>query len=863
MSKPFQDIMHLIHTYDHDNGTKLKNCYRVYFLLKSLCFVLHDKPVNQLATHLYIIFNSRTERLFFIDVSEDERRFMTHMWNIWRNGFDLQSTPMVTQNRCHKVIDSLTEHFITTLLTLGISVPKKNLVFSIPYSSFENNYESIKPEIDKILSNYDYALGDAVGNDKFINLFEKTPIYPNTCSKQDAAPSKYTTQSLLITENVALEDGSNNLLLPRYEIVPVGGGSSIGGGGGGGNFSFLIEPMRFGDISIYCLQRDRSNYDDQPIILYYAAKQCFSDAASRSLTTTLINKFFQSNRLHTNYGTIQDDGVEKILFAVITGRISQNETIPLIMSIIPGMTQSARGRKSVKQRTDKIKWLGEGSETSLETEVLILIAVFAKELGDQSKIQVIENLSRNSHKSYVATVDGFFSDSIINGACIFKGGNVQIYEQEGFHVITSEALTKISKIISNSKAYTYEAIKNNVVSLCRIIYENILTIITDERAFIPFPLWFSYAAIAQSVKNPDSIIISESDFDKLTQTFDRSLHSAITDELSFVRKILNLNEINNIFSIYENNINNRFSIKLTSNGPIRTSLQIMIIDYFSLEFELRSLIEQLPLFFLIEEIPTLTEPFKYRTKANLRTTQEADAKEVWKTIKEIFLEKMEDYMKTYNLNSLLKFNSVIIYETLIDKTNAERNPAKLLNKYKNNEANIGAKAEDLEVEVTLLTEPLKLNQPLPLNKEDGFITILESKIDDLNSQEDVSKENNDNTEVDEFTMQEEKTIEQELKDTEIAIFPSQSLATYDMHGGAIKHTIIVKPYFFKPISIPRCKTYYLKKNRKINQSKTAKKRAERNTLKGNIRKGNHKNTRKKKATKKKTKKAKKAKKRNG
>jgi hypothetical protein len=314
----------------------------------------------------------------------------------------------------------------------------------------------------------------------------------------------------------------------------------------------------------------------------------------------------------------------------------------------------------------------------------------------------------------------------------------------------------------------------------------------------------------QYVADPNSIVISKTDFDNLLRAFDRTIHSGIKDEQSFLRKILNLNKVNSIFSIYENHKNDRFSIQITSNGSKRTNLQIMITDYLSLGYPLQSLIEQTSLFFLLEEIPKLTPPFSYRLISDPRNKIDADINEVMGIIKTIFLEKMENYMKTYNLYSLLNCNALMIYEILLNKNTVGVNTAVVLDNYINNKEKV---ADATSQPIQLFTSPLMTEEP---------------KIDDINSQEDISKDSDYIETSDEKILQEHE-IEGLLTGIEREAIP--------MYGGGVKHTIFTgQPYFFKLISSkPRCKIHYLKKNRIVNEPIKIKNK--RVTMKKNSKKG--------------------------
>lgn len=654
-SEPFKDVLTQINAYDASNRTIYAVFYRVYFLIKSLCFILHDKPVNAFARELYNVMYNRTVKIFYI--GEPYNSLLDGLWAIYFAGFNLQDAePMVTQTRCHRTLNELTNFFDTALYRdTGIVVPKTICLISIPYSVFREKEEKSQEEFAAIIQKNVFGLGDAVGNDKFITDYGLIPVYPNTCAKQDAAPTTYEEGTVKITETSIINDTAID---HEYTMdLPASLGSSRSQIQG-------IEPIRFGDVSIYCVQPGGTTHirDVQPFVLYYAAEQCFTDDAKARLPAAKA-AFVQVLTPHNlqGYINIMDDGVLKVLIAVSHGRISQNETIPLVQTI-RGMTQSARGKKALRM-TNKIFWLDKDSGFPLENEVRIIVAADAKEAGDQSKVKLIENVSKLAdRKTMVATVDGFFSKSFIIGTVLFKGGNVEYYQKEGSDVLTEEQIMQIAQVIFKAKTLGYGEIWGRVHAFFNQLSQCIEPVILDTDNVLPFPEWLTYAAIYKASRTPDSLLIPEAEFNSF-MTFDRNKHTGITDTQSFVRRILKLDVINNAYAIYEEHLNNPFSVKIT-NGAERTDLQIMIIDYLSLGYSIDSLIEQAPLFFLLDQIPKLRTPFRYRTIGS-RDIQDGDLATITAIIKTKFLDKMQNYIDRYI--SGIRIDANAIFNFLITK----------------------------------------------------------------------------------------------------------------------------------------------------------------------------------------------------
>jgi len=623
--------------------------YRNYHLLKCLCFVLHDKPVDEFAPKLYEFIYPRCQKEYLLKIGRnlepnDATKPINQLWEIWRNGFNIsQGAPKVTQTRCHNTIDSLTVKFDEIMKSVRIHVPQKMVVFSTPYSFFKEGMPKIINELESILNNYSNGLGDAVGNKTYIEDFKKIPIYPKTCSEQDAAPTTLTDKSLIVIEDTNVN--TDKTIVHTYKI---------------NENEFEIEPIRFGDIAIYCKQ-----FSGKSVFLYYAAVDCFTDAAKSQINESYFETSFTTIPPILFY--VKDDGMDKILFAAVFDKISQNDTIPLIANIVPTMINSARnGNVKNYIRTDKMMWLK--GNTVLENEVLILLATYAKEMGDQSKIRVVENISsafdiiknrggsklskkqnknvqrggRIENNSYVATVDSFFSESMNNGGVLFKGGNIIFTEQEGFHSLSEEYFTGLLNVMYAATNYTHTKIIQKLSIFC----ENLIAIIKNiiEKVALPFPIYLTYVSIMVQLQNPQSLLASDSEYNALISKFDRNKQSGIFDNQSFLRRILNLDSINNIFAQYELHTNEPFYLQLTTNGPKRYDLQTMITDYLIVGYEIKPLIETTPLYFLIEQIPTL-KVFSYRLVADKRTPLFTFDPLI--VIAEVFLEKMKTYITTY------------------------------------------------------------------------------------------------------------------------------------------------------------------------------------------------------------------------
>ena len=646
----FKDILELIEEKQNlDGRTDIMFYYKTYHLLKSLCFVLHDKPVDNFAPILFSTMKSRYEKQKAHMKPPDSKYnvLLNNLWEIWETGFNLTiGKPKVTQTRCHSTIQVLTKSFEDGIKQDGITVPKKIITFSVPYSSL--TLDKPQEDLKKAVTFYSHGLSDAVGNDKYILALGKKAIFPKTCAQQDAAPNDKAGTTLNVVEQTT--PLANRHLTHEYTVLNSETSHTE---------IISVEPQRFGDISIFCKQEDQGpGKESKSIFLYYASYDYFEDNVKAIIareSATIFAKSFPN--VEPKLYNIIDEGESKILFAVITDRISQNETIPLIRGIIPSMEESARGKKTFSRKSisGKMSWLKtnpasknypyDPDSVELDNAICILLATFAKELGDQSKIQVVENVCRmpnNPKKSYVATVDSFFSESIVNGGVLFKGGNIILTEQAGFHVLHQAQVDNLFKIAQRAKGYGYDNFKKNVESLCSQIQ-----ILTEKaiNAKNPFTIYLIYKALNKQA-TAENIIVSRDYYDSFLAKFDRANYTSISSQENLVQRFFTFNtpgNISDIFAIYENHNNDRFSMTVVNNVR-RTELWDMIIDYNKQGFPLEPLFEEAPLFFLIEEIPKLKRIIYRKGRDHVDKT-----KEILTILGQKFVDKMRTFIATFNI----------------------------------------------------------------------------------------------------------------------------------------------------------------------------------------------------------------------
>lgn len=625
--------------------SRLNYIYKCYFLLKSLCFILHDKPVNAFVKILlnYIVEpKAKYTRGKYLDIFE----IIHTLIQIWVSGFTKGADHSATQKRCHDTADELTRYFTDIMKLHGIIVPEKLLVYSMPYSVFKNDKEQQQIAKEQLIrSNCKYGLADAVGNEFLDHLFtegqEQQKLYTFNESLQDAAPPSRTNGPLtVIKSNIHIDSGlaTNSATISTISV-------DLEKGDGVNNLAriefinpfVLAEPVRFGNIAIFTLQNDTA----QPFVLYYLdSEECFGGLdqtkLERYLPTHLEN--FRVN-LNTSWGSSDffnqfmtildagDEGKQKILFGVSYGRISQNDTIPLIAHLGLDMSKSARGR-GAPQNILTLKWLAQNTESDVEDIVRVLLASFAKELGDQAKRNTIEIINRNPSlggKGLLATVDTFLPHAFTNGICVVKAGNIEIYEQEGFRTIDRPTIINILKLLQ--KYEDYELLMSLVqrVLLPKLIgsVRQVIDILTPQiqrpdLARPPnvdiFKHVLLYSGILSEL-NKSRLLIDSATFHEIKRKYIENWQSpGFTDDISFMKRILFIGNIRDLFSIYEKDIDTYQSFFITYEYDGKTytekNLSTIIEKYsryyytnqssFDFDNEINKILEEAPLFYLLK-----------------------------------------------------------------------------------------------------------------------------------------------------------------------------------------------------------------------------------------------------------------------
>lgn len=648
----FKDVLTKIAELGADKE-QFKFYYSNYHMLKSMCFILHDKPVNTLIEPLHTTMKARCERYAIkLGLNFAMPQIVT-LWQIWETEFGLPDRPFVTQDRCHKVLDRLTSRFAGDMKTAkNIIIPNNVKMFSVPYRSYESS-DLAKQELTKILAKYTNGLADATGNMKYIESFSKRPIFPKTVAFQNAARTPPSSR-LVVSETVeSKQEGGRDKLTASYTLS----GPDLD------NTPFSVEPLRFGDISIYHTEKGRERN------LYYASEECFSAEAIAELREPGIGETILTVHGLTGLkGTdrippfIWDNNLLKALIAVVNGSVSQNETIPLIQERIPGILGSSRGGRKTKEGDirRKMSWIGK-PKGKLDMEVRVILAALVKEAGDQSKIQIVENLCRKGQKTYLTTVDGYLSESIINGGVLFKGGSVNFYEHEGFDVITEADLERFARFRYLLKKYTYGTLNTQLdrfISTCKncmkSIFENIKPVFS--------PVYFTYLALFHCIDGikPNKV----EDFDRfVTKPFDKYAFSGIETVRGLINRMFRTSKIEDIYAVYNNYTENPFTYVDSKNVTrialfdiieeiCRENFSTVIVDNnVPVIADLSAIFEQIPFFMFLEQINTLVKK-NIHIKSG-RESKDIDIEksplgiQIIETLKTVFKKKCQFFCNEY------------------------------------------------------------------------------------------------------------------------------------------------------------------------------------------------------------------------
>jgi len=647
----FKDIKELIKL----ERPELLPVYEAYYMLKCMCFILHDKPVNELAPFLLKYFEQRM----------GTSPLIIELKRIYISGFSINGdTAQVTQKRSHKTLDELTKYF----KTLFSKYPEMIKVYSIPYAAFKiektNSKDidededleddmSIFKELKQYLLPFVYGLGDAVGPKTFITQMDKISIYPNTLSLQDAAGSTQlnTDQEIVVSETI-----DRNTLQSVYVISEQGTSLNI-----------EIEPLHFLDVEIRCL---KLNIQGQMVnfFLYYAfGFDNINTSIYSNITVTVpLAKPINHNATNDLKPYLFING--KKMIGVITSKVSQNDTIPIINDYID-IEKSKRGKGKIRTNP-YIWWIYKDSNNDIEEIVRVLLGTLAKEAGDQSKIQIVENLSRNGKPSYVATVDSFFSHSLIQGGVIFKGGNIEVFIPQGFQSLNKEQKINIMKLLQKINNYGYNTIAGKIKNFLDKTTQIINTILLNPNVQLPDTTKLILFAIFKEFGNIENFITQDRYITLYNNgQYDVTKNSGIFDELSFLRRLINFDRVSRLFSLLDDELQDRFYIQLGKDkikGDIIDMVDKYLLNTFTadeispptdeIQEKIKVYFEQIPLLFLMRNIEKINNTNNFyrsrdRTYASATTgrSEKIVAPFINNILRDVLISKMSDFCQTYKI----------------------------------------------------------------------------------------------------------------------------------------------------------------------------------------------------------------------
>ena len=680
----FKDIEQLLKEHP-----RYRTVYDAYYMLKCMCFILHDKPVHDLAPFLLKHFERRMFNTNNIN-NTDITNLIKELIHIYKTEFNINGvTAQVSQLRCHRTLDELTKCFKNQFP----QYPEMIKVYSVPYAAFKIEKNSsadtdedeeleeqtnILKELKQYLLPFTYGLGDAVGTKTFITQLDKKSIYPNTLSLQDAAGSTYDKNGIKVEETIDDEKKSCYFISENDDSQST---------------KILIEPLNFLDVEIRCLKIiiEGSLFN---FFLYYALgfdtiddNNCYSNIIVLipfKTPKTLNVAAFLKPYLMLN---------DKKLIGVITSKVSQNDTIPLINDYL-NIEKSKRGKRGKIHVNHYIWWVykDSNSETDVQMNAKIILGTIAKEAGDQSKIQVVGNLSRNGKPSYVATVDSFFSHSLTQGGVLFKGGNIEVFIPQGFQSLNKEQKISIMKILQKINIYKFETIKNKIQVFLNKVSEIIKTILNNGNLGLSDTTILIFNAILKEFSNIE-YFITENRYNLLYNNgqCDVTKNSGIFDELSFLRRLVNFDRVSKLFSLLDDELQNRFyiqfgNIKIKIKDGIIRMVDTYLLNTFDSEElsddnteliipNIKLYFEQFPLLFLMSNITIINTKIFYRSRdgtssATTKRHSKTDAPFINNILKEILISKLYVFCQTYNIQDFY-FYYIEKYNILPNKQKIE------------------------------------------------------------------------------------------------------------------------------------------------------------------------------------------------
>jgi hypothetical protein len=358
----------------------------------------------------------------------------------------------------------------------------------------------------------------------------------------------------------------------------------------------------------------------------------------------------------------------KKMIGVITSKVSQNDTIPIINDYID-IEKSKRGKGKIRTNP-YIWWIYKDSNNNTEEIVRVLLGTLAKEAGDQSKIQIVENLSRNGKPSYVATVDSFFSHSLIQGGVIFKGGNIEVFIPQGFQSLNKEQKINIMKLLQKINNYGYNTIAGKIKNFLDKTTQIINTILLNPNVQLPDTTKLILFAIFKEFGNTENFITQDRYITLYNNgQYDVTKNSGIFDELSFLRRLINFDRVSKLFSLLDDELQDRFYIQLGKDkikGDIINMVDKYLLNTFTAEEispptdeiqeKIKVYFEQMPLLFLMRNIDKINNTNNFyrsrnRTYASATTgrSEKIVAPFINNILRDVLISKMSDFCQTYKI----------------------------------------------------------------------------------------------------------------------------------------------------------------------------------------------------------------------
>jgi hypothetical protein len=670
-SKSFKNILTLIS--DHPDSLNLSMLNRIYRLTKTANYMIHDKPDDAIVDIIlrYLINPSveyYTSRIAKAEINTCIRAIA----DAWVGSFKKHGGPVVSQSRCHSSSQNQDDIFIPFMASIGIDVPRVNILYNKPIALVKSNAAELERICD-ILGPCTHSYTDAVGTK-----------WPNTCSqiirkKSNQISLVNTISSSITSVDAACESKQNpsyfvidNIELTaipysqipritrkiRISKTPHDVEDKSFHPEGISEFVDIpdADPVIFGGIEVFSLQ----NGKDAPFIMYYVNKEMYfptetyPDEVMDAQIILLIKKLYAHFKIDfTQYCKVFNKFDELlILIAVSYSRLSQNASLAFLEGSGIDLSSTIRNNVHIDLRDLPVIWLAQdfletdSIPNNIRQKVQILLALISKETGDQSKISLTDEISKVSNVA-LWTVDSFLSDGKKSGINVFKSSATLEISKVNDDPVDSEELTRVldillrfdqyavlSEISTTIRTSLYDII-NNIIGVLTNYFENDQT---NPKVLMHILI---YSSMLFRLQTP--LLIDEASFNQKIIDYTTTWQSGgVFDDISLLENrhagIKDLKTLFEIIDTFENeDYKVHISTKTTNNSSVAhsdiTPIVIGLVKDADFYSRFDAVCKNAPLFWLIREYHKLVNLSLSRSIRTINQTFGIDVADIENQIK--------------------------------------------------------------------------------------------------------------------------------------------------------------------------------------------------------------------------------------